>query len=326
MKLSVVTTLYNSAPYLHEFYERVSRQAQRIADDYELVFVNDGSPDASLAIALSLYHADDRVRVVDLSRNFGHHAAMMAGLAAAAGDLVFLIDCDLEEEPEWLVPFHEQLVNAEADVVYGVQDARKGGIFERLSGKFFYTVFHLLSDTRVPENMCTARLMTRRYVDGLLLYGERELLIAGLWVLTGFEQIPCMVTKHAKGRSAYTLRRKLDVLVNAITSFSSRPLILVFYLGWIIMSLSGIAALTLIVRRLFFGEFLAGWPSLIVSIWLMGGMIIFCLGIIGMYLAKTFTESKQRPRAIVRAVYDHQTEGVYAPRSHSELRQRVLHQ
>jgi putative glycosyltransferase len=325
MKLSVVTTLYRSAAYLPAFYERVSREAQRLTDDYELVFVNDGSPDYSLAVALELYRADPRVRVVDLSRNFGHHQAMMAGLATAQGDLVFLLDCDLEEAPELLGQFHATLTDAEADVVYGVQDTRKGGLFERLSGRLFYAVFNWLSETRIPENLTTARLMTRRYVDALLQFGERELVISGLWVLAGFKQVPQVVTKHAKRKSSYTLGRKLDLLVNAVTSFSSRPLILVFYLGWLIMSLSGLGALALIVRVLFFGDFLAGWPSLIVSIWLMGGMIIFCLGILGIYLARVFSESKQRPRVIVRALYDHRTEGIYAPRPATELREHVLY-
>jgi putative glycosyltransferase len=325
MKLSIITTLYNSAPHLTGFHERISSQVQRITDDYELILVNDGSPDSSLALAVSLYQEDEHVRVVDLSRNFGHHAAMMAGLAVAEGDLVFLLDSDLEEDPAWLEPFYERLVTEGADVVYGVQDVRKGGTFERVSGQLFYTLFNLFSDTPIPDNLCTARLMTRRYVDGLLQYGERELVIAGIWALTGFTQLPYVVSKRAKGRSSYTLSKKLDILVNAITSFSSRPLILVFYLGWIIMSLSGIAALTLILRILFFGELLAGWPSLIISVWLMGGMIIFCIGIIGMYLAKTFTESKQRPRVIVRAVYDRRLEGAYAHRSSAEVRRRVLH-
>jgi putative glycosyltransferase len=325
MKLSVVTTLYNSAPYLPEFYQRISDAARQISDDYELVFVNDGSPDTSLATVLELYRDDLHVRVVDLSRNFGHHRAILAGLEAADGDFVFLIDCDLEEPPEILPCFYQTLGGSTADVVYAVQEKRKGSLVEQLSGWAFYTTFNVLTDVPIPRNLSTARLMTRRYVDSLLRYHEHEVVLSGLWELTGYEQIAQPVTKHSKGRSSYTLNRKLELLITAITSFSSRPLILVFNLGWIIMSLSGLAALLLIVRKLFFGDYLAGWPSLIVSIWLMGGIIVFCLGVIGMYLARIFNETKQRPRAIVRAHYDHTLEREYDLPADPELRQRVLH-
>ena len=126
MILSIVTTLYNSAPYLEEFHARVCAAAEQITPDYEIIFVNDGSPDNSLQIALSLYQKNERVRIVDLSRNFGHHKAMMTGLAQARGGMVFLIDSDLEEEPELLETFYKELRTTGADVVFGVQQKRKG--------------------------------------------------------------------------------------------------------------------------------------------------------------------------------------------------------
>ena len=125
MILSIVTTLYNSAPYLEEFHARVCAAAEQITPDYEIIFVNDGSPDNSLQIALSLYQKNERVRIVDLSRNFGHHKAMMTGLAQARGGMVFLIDSDLEEEPELLETFYKELRTTGADVVFGVQQKRK---------------------------------------------------------------------------------------------------------------------------------------------------------------------------------------------------------
>ncbi|MGH9548808.1 MAG: glycosyltransferase family 2 protein, partial [Terriglobales bacterium] len=126
MDLSIVTTLYASAPYLEEFYARTCVVAERVTSDFEIILVNDGSPDNSLEIALSLYRKDARVRIVDLSRNFGHHKAMMTGLAHARGDMVFLLDSDLEEEPELLNTFYEKLQQTGADVVFGVQQKRKG--------------------------------------------------------------------------------------------------------------------------------------------------------------------------------------------------------
>jgi len=304
MDLSIVTTLYSSAPYLEEFYRRMCIEAQRITGDYELILVNDGSTDDSLEIALSLYEKDARVTVVDLSRNFGHHKAIITGLGHAKGHLVFLIDCDLEEEPELLGVFHEELQRSGADVVYGVQQARKGGFFERLTGSLFYRMLNLFSSYPVPPNAIAARLMTKRYVENLVQHRDREVFLAGLWAITGFEQVPVTVEKRHKGTSTYGLGRKLSVVVNSITSFSTKPLVFIFYLGCVIVLVASLAALYLIVRALFFGSYLAGWPSLIVSVWLLGGLTVFCMGIIGIYLSKIFMETKQRPYTIIRRIYD----------------------
>jgi putative glycosyltransferase len=302
--LSIVTTLYASAPYLEEFYARTCAVAERMTSDFEIILVNDGSPDNSLEIALSIYQKDRRVRVIDLSRNFGHHKAMMTGLAHARGNMVFLLDSDLEEEPELLNTFYEKLQQTGADVVFGVQQKRKGRPFERISGSLYFKVFNLLSAYPIPPNHTTARLMKCEYVTALMRHQEREFVMSGLWALTGFDQIPISVTKHHKGESAYGLRRKVSHLVNAVTSFSGKPLVFIFYLGSVLILVSSVAALDLIIRRMFFGIMLQGWASLIVSIWLLSGITIFCLGVIAIYLSKIFIEVKQRPYTIIREVYE----------------------
>jgi putative glycosyltransferase len=302
--LSIVTTLYNSAPYLREFYRRITAAADRITSDYELIFVNDGSPDDSLNVALGLYETDDRMRVVDLSRNFGHHKAIMTGLSHTRGDLIFLIDSDLEEEPELLEKFHEHLKASAADVVFGVQRQRKGKLFERITGTIFFRLFNLLSAHPVPVNVVTARLMTRRFVSALITHREREVVISGLWAMTGFKQIPLTIRKHHRSATSYSLSQRVSHFVNAITSFSSKPLVFIFYLGCVIFGVSCIAAADLLVRKVFFGTMLAGWPSLIISIWLMGGLIIFCLGVVGIYLSKVFIEVKRRPYTVIRNIYE----------------------
>lgn len=312
MELSIVTTLYRSAAHLETFYRQMAEQAQKVTSDYELILVNDGSPDDSLDIAIALHRVDPRVRVLDLSRNFGHHRAMMTGLAHARGDLVFLVDSDLEEDPAWLPEFHQELRRSGADVVYGVQERRKGGLFERVSGPVFYRLFAWLSSFPLPANVATARLMTRRYVRSLVAHGERETMIAGLWVLTGYRQVPLVVRKRSRSASTYDLARKVAILVNGITSFSDRPLVFVFYLGLTIAAGSALAAAYLVVRRIFFGVLLAGWPSLIVSIWLLGGLTLFSLGIVGIYVSRIFIETKQRPYTIVRHIYQ-QSDGDRAP-------------
>jgi putative glycosyltransferase len=304
MELSVVTTLYYSAAFVEEFYERAGAAARRVTEDYEIVFVNDGSPDNSLDVALALHARDARVRVVDLSRNFGHHKAIMTGLAHARGRLVFLLDSDLEEEPELLDLFHARMAETGADVVYGVQARRKGHLMERASGAVFFKLFNLLSSHPIPANLITARLMRRRYVSALLRHEEREVVLSALWAITGFEQVAVPVTKHHKRTTTYNFARRVSNFVEAITSFSDKPLVYIFYLGCAIVAGAGAAAAYLVVRRAFFGELLQGWASLIVSVWLLGGLTIFCLGVIGIYLSKVFVEAKRRPYTIVREVYE----------------------
>lgn len=304
MKLSIVTTLYCSASYIDEFHRRISVQARElVGDDYEIVMVNDGSPDDSLARALTLHAEDPHVVVVDLSRNFGHHKAMMTGLAHSRGELVFLIDSDLEEQPEWLALFHGRMVERRLDVVFGVQASRRGGPVERLTGRAFYVLFRLLTGVKQPDDIVTARLMTRPYVDALVAHREREINIGGLWVVTGFRQLAEKVVKQASSPTTYTFKGKVSHLINAITSFSSLPLVLAFYLG---AAISGTAALFiayLLFRYFFVAAPPDGYTSILASIWLFSGLIILVLGVQGIYIAKIFSEVKQRPYTIVRDVH-----------------------
>lgn len=305
MRLSIVATLYQSAAYVSEFYERASAAATRlVGEDFEILLVNDGSPDASLDLAVRLAKRDSRVVVIDLSRNFGHHKAMMTGLAHARGARIFLIDSDLEEEPEWLERFAAQMNSEASDVVYGVQERRKGNWFERWSGRWFYQLFRLLTGLALPENIVTARLMSRRYVEALLRHQEREVFMAGLWHITGFTQSPCEIKKHNTSETTYTFRRKMSLLVNSVTSFSNLPLISIFYIGVSISIVALFYITYLVMNWLFLGHPLGGWTSVMASIWLLGGMIISFVGVVGIYLSKIFSEAKQRPYTIIRHIYD----------------------
>ncbi|WP_300394275.1 glycosyltransferase family 2 protein [Henriciella sp.] len=304
MKLSVVTTLYRSVAELAEFHRRASEAAREFAgDDYEIVLVNDGSPDDSLSLAVDMVQNDPHLTVIDLSRNFGHHQAMMTGLAHASGDYIFLIDSDLEEDPAWLSPFADELKSTGSDVVFGVQRRRKGNLFERFTGSVFYRAFDLMSGVKQPHNIVTARLMTRRYVDGLLSHSERELNIGGLWLITGFKQTHHVVDKLALSPTSYSLSRKFDHFVNAITSFSNRPLFIVFYSGLAIFGTSVAFIVYLLFQYFFLSQPPAGYVSVVASIWLFSGLIILFNGILGVYIAKVFSEVKQRPLTVVRQIY-----------------------
>ena len=304
MKLSIVATLYETAPYINEFYRRTRAAAQQLAgDDFEFILVNDGSPDNSLGLAVELTAQDAHVVVVDLSRNFGHHKAMMTGLAQANGELVFLIDSDLEEEPEWLLSFAQQMKQEQCDVVYGVQMSRKGNWFERWSGKLFYRFFTVLTGLALPENVVTSRLMTRRYVEALLSHQEREVFLAGLWHITGFDQRAQLIKKKSTSQTTYNFRKKMSILINSVTSFSNAPLAGIFYVGIAISLIASAYTGYLVAHWLFLAKPLSGWTSVMASIWLLGGIAISFIGVIGIYLSKIFSETKRRPYTIVRQVY-----------------------
>jgi putative glycosyltransferase len=304
MKLSVVTTLYYSEKYIDEFYNRVIKEILKITNDYEFVFVNDGSPDNSLKKVLELRQKDNNVKVIDLSRNFGQHKAVMTGLMKSTGDYVFLLDIDLEEKPELLSLFWDEFNNnKDIDVVYGVQKERKGGIFEKLSGSLFFTLFNLFTETKIPRNSLWARLMTRRYLDSILEFKENEIVFGGVSELAGFKKLEVPVEKGSKGVTTYNLFRKINLTLNFLTGFTYKPLLLIFYFGFFISTSAFIFVVYLIFRRLFFG-YLEGWTSVIASIWLLGGIIILCLGFIGLYLSKIFIEVKNRPRTIIRKIYE----------------------
>ncbi|MCE7530648.1 glycosyltransferase family 2 protein [Polynucleobacter sp. IMCC 29146] len=305
MKLSIVGTLYCSEIYLAEFHRRVSGVAKKlVSEDYEIIYVNDGSPDNSLNIAIQLFEQDTHVVVLDLSRNFGHHKAMLAGIAKAKGDRVLLMDTDLEEDPEYLLSFNDQLERQCCDVVYGVQETRKGSWFERFSGSVAYYMMDFLSDINHPKNIVTMRLMKRPYVDALLLFHEYEFIISYIWVITGFNQQPHFIKKHKRPGTTYTFRKKVDHFINAITSFSAAPLRLIFYTGFVIFIIALLYAIFLAYQKLALNIPLDGWTSLIISIWLLSGLIIFFIGIIGIYIMKIFMETKRRPISIVRKTYE----------------------
>ncbi|UZE19618.1 glycosyltransferase family 2 protein [Pseudomonas sp. B21-054] len=306
MKLSIVSTLYQSEKYIDEFYRRSKLAAESYAgESYEIIFVNDGSPDSSLNIAIEIAKIDKHVTVIDLSRNFGHHKAMMTGLAHSIGEQVFLIDSDLEEEPEWLATFSNAVKNSsDLDVVYGTQGSRKGGRTEKLSGYLFYRLFRALTGIDQPDNIVTARLMSRRYVDALLMHKERELNIGGIWVITGFKQLAIQVTKHNTSPTTYSLRKKISHLVNAVTSFSSLPLVFTFYSGLIISATAVAFILLLIIKFLSHSTIPSGYTSIIASIWLFSGLIISFLGIQGIYISKIFMEIKQRPYTIIKEIHN----------------------
>lgn len=300
MKISIVTTLYRTAQFLDELYDRSKKVALEIADDYEFVIVDDGSPDDSEEALTKLADKDDKVKAIIFSRNFGHHKALNAGLKAATGDYIFMLDSDLEEQPELMLKFWDEIQkDPELDVVYGIQEERKGKFVEKYIAVIFYHIFNIFSDIKLPKNLTMARLMSRRFVDSFLEFEEYHPVFAALTELTGFKKKSIFVKKGLKGFSSYNLLRKLTMIVNSITSFSIKPLWIVFYFGLFSIIISSLFILRLLWQALFYNIEI-GYPSIIISIWFFGGILLSCLGIIGIYVAKVFEQVKQRPKYIIK--------------------------
>jgi len=305
MKLSIVTTLYKSSEYVEEFYKRITKEAHKITNDYEIIFVDDGSPDDSLQKCISLHTKDKRVKVIELSRNFGHHKAIMTGLSHAKGEFVFLIDSDLEEEPELLGKFWEELQNSEdLDVVYGVQESRRGGWFEQWSGDVYYKVFNYLADEgHTAKNVLTTRLMQKEYVNNIIRFDEKEFFFAPITEMVGFNQKEIIVKKLSTSVTTYTFIHKYNLLINSIFTFSVKPLYMMFYLGLVITLFAILFTSQLFIKKLIFNINIEGWTSVIASIWFFGGLIILFLGIIAIYISKIFIETKNRPFSIIKKIY-----------------------
>ena len=303
--ISIVATMYRSRPFLERFLvECLQALAELQCAEFEIVLVNDGSPDDSLAYAINRRKDIPRLVVVDLSRNFGHHYAMQAGLRHALGDVLFLIDCDLEVSPLTLPEFKRKLDTSGSDMVYGYQEARKGGFFEKASGGFFYKTFNWLSDIKIPENIATERIMTRRYVAALLQLGDRNLFLGGMMSWTGFQQLGLPLQKKQRdGKSTYTLLRRINLMVNAVSSFSAQPLVWMFNIGLSITTFSFLYVFYLVLRKVLFDDALLGFTSMVALITLSLGIMTTGLGIIGIYLGKVFTQVQNRPTYIVKDVY-----------------------
>jgi putative glycosyltransferase len=304
-QISIVATMYRSRLFLERFLaDCLKALAELECATFELVLVNDGSPDDSLAYAIERRKDIPQLVVVDLSRNFGHHCAMQAGLGHARGDLIFLIDCDLEVSPLMLPEFKRKLDASGSDMIYGYQHARKGGLLEKVSGGFFYKAFNFLSDIKIPENLLTERLMTRRYVQALLQLGDRNLFLGGMMTWTGYLQLGLPVKKLQRdGQSTYTLLRRISLMVNAVSSFSAQPLVWLFNIGLTITGLSFLYVFYLVLRKIFYDDALLGFTSIVALTTLSLGIMTTGMGIIGIYLGKVFTQVQNRPTFIVKDVY-----------------------
>ncbi|MEO7787637.1 MAG: glycosyltransferase family 2 protein [Sphingomicrobium sp.] len=304
-RLSIVVPCFNEADCLPALYERLGAVGRGIVgEDYEILLVNDGSRDDSWPIMARLAEQDPHLVAIDLSRNHGHQLALTAGLDLCRGELIFIIDADLQDPPELLGPMIAELERQQADVVYGVRTDRAGETaFKKASAAAFYRLLKRATDVEIPLDSGDFRLMTRRALDVFLAMPEQARFVRGMVAWSGFRQVPFAYQRAARfaGETKYPLAKMIAFALDALTGFSTAPLRLASHAG---LWLAGCSVLLVFYIALSWasGRTIAGWTSLMLVVVLIGAIQMFVLGMIGEYIGRIYIESKDRPLYVVQNV------------------------
>jgi dolichol-phosphate mannosyltransferase len=301
--LSVVIPVFNEEENLTVLYRRLTDVMEQAKLEYELVFINDGSRDRSSDLLQSLAIQDNRLTVVDLSRNFGHQIAISAGLDFACGQAVAIMDADLQDPPEVLPMFIEKWREGH-DVVYAIREKRKEGIFKHVTYKVFYRLLRGIANIDIPLDAGDFCIMDRRVVDLLVRMPERNRFVRGIRTWVGFDQVGLAYERQARysGRTKYSLTKLTYLALDGLVSFSYIPLRIISILGLMVSALSVLTGIAYIVQRLVFKLSPPGFATIIVGILFLGGVQLITLGVIGEYIGRIFEEVKNRPLYIVRRV------------------------
>ena len=301
--LSVVVPCFDEEAVIRETHRRLVATLETVPDvDFELVYVDDGSRDATLNLLRGLQGADARVRVLALSRNFGHEVAIAAGLKSAAGDAVVLIDADLQDPPEIILEMLERWRQG-ADVAYGQRTERDGETrFKRWTATAFYRLLNGLAEIPIPLDTGVFRLMDRKVVDAFLAMPERDRFARAMVAWAGFRQEPVHYQRAARaaGETKYALRNLLRLAIDGILSFTFAPLRLATWLGFLACGLALAGVAYVLVIRMFTDISVSGWTLLLVAILFLGGVQLVVLGILGEYLGRIYHEVKRRPLYLVK--------------------------
>lgn len=305
-KISVVVSCYNEEKALPLFYqemERVRRQDFSDNIEFEYIFVNDGSKDRTLEIIKLLREQDSKVRYVSFSRNFGKEAAMLAGLEAATGDYVTLMDADLQDPPALLRKMYDIIVNKGYDSVGTRRVTRKGEPpIRSFFARMFYKIINKMSDIEMVDGARDYRLMKRQVVDAIISLKEYNRYSKGLFSFVGFDTkwIEYENVERVAGETKWSFWKLFKYALEGITAFSTTPLILSSVLGLIFCLVAFLAIILIIIKTLVFGDPTSGWPSLVCIIVFVSGVQLFSMGVIGQYLSKTYLEVKNRPIYIIK--------------------------
>ena len=304
--LSVVVPVFNEIEVIDIFYARLKKVVDSLNPiSYEIIFVDDGSRDGSYQKLVNLADSDPNVRVIKFSRNFGHQLAITAGIDAAKGDAVVVIDSDLQDPPEAIEKFIKKWEEG-YDVVYGIREKREGETKMKLfTAALFYRLLKAIIKIDIPADAGDFRLMSRRAVEKFRELRERDRFVRGLVSWVGFKQtgVPYMRDKRYAGETKYPYRKMIKFAFDGIASFSNMPLKLATWFGYITSLLAFLYACSVFVQK-FMGYTVQGWATIMVGMLFLGGVQLICLGILGEYIGRIFNEIKQRPLYVIEEIYD----------------------
>ena len=306
--LSVVVACYNEEEALPFFYKEINNVTKKMKElDFEFIFVNDGSHDKTLEVLKEFRKKDKRVRFVSFSRNFGKEAAMLAGLEYSCGDYITLMDADLQDPPAILPDMYNLIVNEGYDCVGTRRVTRKGEPpIRSFFARMFYKIINKLSKVEMVDGARDYRLMTRQMVDAIISMKEYNRYSKGLFSFVGFKTkwLEYENINRVAGETKWSFWKLFLYAIDGITAFSTAPLVISTLIGFIFCLISFIMILFIIAKTLMFGDPVSGWPSLVCIIFMVSGIQLFCMGIMGQYLSKTYLETKNRPIYIVKETED----------------------
>jgi glycosyltransferase involved in cell wall biosynthesis len=312
--VSVVAPAYNEQEVLGEFHRRVSEVMRGLGCDYEIVLVNDGSRDNTLALMHALRERDPHVTVVDLSRNFGKEIALSAGLDYTKGEVVVVLDSDLQDPPE-LIPQMLEIWREGYDVVYGTRTVREGeSWFKKATARYFYRLIKQVSRVDIPKDTGDFRLMSRRAVQALVTLREEHRFMKGLFAWIGFPAKPFLYRRdpRAAGETKWNYWKLWNFAIEGITSFSVAPLKVSTYLGLAVAVLALVYAVFVIWKALIYGDRVHGYPSLMAVILFLGGVQLISVGLLGEYVGRIFNEVKRRPLYLLNRLVSSELPGEHS--------------
>lgn len=299
--ITVIVPIYKCCKSLNALYERLNKVLCTIAHDYEIIMVNDLSPDNAWEIIKKLAQKDNRVKGINLSRNFGQHKAITAGLDYAQGSWIVVMDCDLQDQPEEILKLYNKAMEG-YDIVFGRRAERKDSYFKILGSKIFYKVYEYFTESKIDNTISNYSIISRKVLMSLVSMREQNRMYPLFVNFVGFKRIDIDI-EHASrsdGHSSYTLRKLIDLAIDNIVAHSNKPLKMSIKFGFIVSLLSIIYAFWLVMRYFLFSIPVEGWTSVMVSIYFIGGLFFANIGIVGLYIGKIFDETKSRPIYIVQ--------------------------
>lgn len=299
-KISVVSPVYGCNDSLTDLYERVVKTLSQITDDFEIVLVNDASPDNAWETIKTLAMQDPRVKGIKLSRNFGQHRAIAAGLEHAKGDWVVVMDCDLQDKPEEILTLYNKAQEG-YDAVFGQRIGRQDSRKKRWASRAFIAVYDYLADSKTDPTIGNFSIISRKVVDALNRLNEQHRAYTFFVIWLGFKRayVPVEHAKREKGQSSYNFKRLIRLATDNIVSQSNKPLKMSIKFGFTLSFVSALYAIYLVIKYFLTDQIVPGWTSVMVSIYFIGGLLFANLGIIGLYIGKIFDETKNRPVYII---------------------------